>query len=202
MTTLLVTRHAQSHANSSGYLSSAKPGPDLTDLGRTQAERWAASMLGHDVEAVYCSPYVRTRATAQALAARLGHRTVNELDDLSEFDIGNWEGRHGDDPDVRNHSVFRAWLEGERLDEPFQSGETAIEVRDRAARAFAAITSQHDARATVAVVTHGGFMAIALPLMCQSSISSWSSIPANAETRIIRATGTGWVALPESRRPA
>jgi broad specificity phosphatase PhoE len=198
MLRMFVSRHAESLANSGGYLSSAQPGPELTDLGRAQAHRWAASLRAEGISGVYCSPYRRTTETAQTLAALLDLEVI-ELDDLREFDIGDWEGRPGDDRDVRGHPIFRQWMLGDALDQRFQDGESALDVHDRAERAFARIAAETPEPSNVAVVTHGGFMAIALPLICPDAGAELRGIPANIEVRTLDFDGRNWSAAPRRR---
>jgi broad specificity phosphatase PhoE len=174
-----VVRHAQSRANLDARLSSAEPGPELTELGHHQAREVGESMVGQGVERIYSSPLLRTLSTAEHIGARLGI-DVEVLPDLREFALGDWEGRPGTDRDVAEHPVFSSWLRRESLGDRFQGGESALEVGDRFERALAHVSSALSSGAVV-VVTHGGLMGVAVPLVVGPG-SAPARIPANAET--------------------
>jgi probable phosphoglycerate mutase len=59
--------------------------PELSEIGRQQAERLAEWLVGETVDAVWSSPLRRARETAAPLAARLGLEVVID-EDLAEFD--------------------------------------------------------------------------------------------------------------------
>jgi broad specificity phosphatase PhoE len=47
------------------------PGPPLTSVGRQEAEQSALWLVGHGIEHLFASPFARTRATVEAVAAQL-----------------------------------------------------------------------------------------------------------------------------------
>lgn len=55
----------------------------LTKKGRKQADAIAAVFAGHDVDAVYSSPYARCRETVKPLADRIG-RAIDDTEHLAE----------------------------------------------------------------------------------------------------------------------
>jgi len=59
--------------------------PELSDVGRRQAERLAEWLAGEEIDAVWSSPLRRARETAASLAAALGHEVVID-EELAEFD--------------------------------------------------------------------------------------------------------------------
>ncbi|MCW2620933.1 MAG: hypothetical protein JWL64_535 [Frankiales bacterium] len=179
MLRVFVVRHAQSRANLDARLSSAEPGPELTDLGHEQARRVADALADQGVERIYSSPLLRTVSTAEHIGSRLG-LAVETLPDLREFGLGDWEGRPGTDRDVVEHPVFSSWLRRQSLAERFQAGESAHEVEDRFERALGRVRSDLVDGSAV-VVTHGGLMALAVPALARVQDAE-ARIPANAET--------------------
>lgn len=141
-------------------------------------------MVGLDVTAVYTSPILRARATAAVMAARVGVDVV-VLDDLREFDLGGWEGRPGTDQDVRDHPVFAGWLAGRGLGQRFEGGESAEDLRDRLQHALARALEEHP-EGTVVMVTHGGLLAVAVPLVAMLGEREWPGIPANCQGCVVR----------------
>jgi broad specificity phosphatase PhoE len=65
---LLLVRHGQTHSNIGHALDTAYPGAELTDLGRRQAERLAASLAGERLDVVAASTLLRAQQTAGPLA--------------------------------------------------------------------------------------------------------------------------------------
>jgi broad specificity phosphatase PhoE len=189
MLRVFVVRHAQSRANLDARLSSAEPGPELTDLGHQQAQRVAEALVGRGVERIYSSPLLRTMSTAGHIGNRLGLE-VGILPDLREFGLGDWEGRPGTDRDVVEHPVFASWLRRELLAERFQGGESAHEVEDRFERALDRVRSDL-ADGSAVVVTHGGLMALAVPALARVQDAE-ARIPDNAETWTLTLDGGRW----------
>jgi probable phosphoglycerate mutase len=183
-----VVRHAQSLANHDALLSSAYPGPTLTDLGHQQSRDLADQLAGQDVSRVYSSPLLRTQTTAGHIAQRIDLEVI-VLTDLREFGLGDWEGRPGTDRDILDHPVFSNWLRQQSLEERFQGGESAAELQVRLTRALDAVLAD-DPTGTVVLVTHGGLMAVAVPLIVAAT--STSRIPANAEAWELIHDGTSW----------
>jgi probable phosphoglycerate mutase len=90
---LHLVRHGQSVWNVEGRLQGQTAHPELTDLGRTQAQS-AADLLAERITgtvAVVSSDLVRARQTADVIAATLGV-TVTSDPDLREQSVGELEG--------------------------------------------------------------------------------------------------------------
>jgi broad specificity phosphatase PhoE len=89
--TLELVRHGQSEANESGILSTAPPGPDLTDTGHDQAQSVGDSIYdehgGDFFDGIFASELVRTQETAAPLAQLLGI-DVQDLAGLNEINAG------------------------------------------------------------------------------------------------------------------
>ena len=92
---LTFVRHAESQANADGIINTQVPGPDITVLGRQQAEDVAALLAGNGYDGIYASDMVRTQQTAAPLAAILGEQ-VTVLPGLHEISAGIYEGSSED----------------------------------------------------------------------------------------------------------
>lgn len=64
MTTYYLIRHAEKERN-------GQRNPHLTSAGKERAKKWAAFFTDKNIEAIYCTPLVRTQETAQPLADQL-----------------------------------------------------------------------------------------------------------------------------------
>ncbi len=123
----------------------------LAPQGRWQAERTAQLLAQVPLQAVYTSPLLRARQTAEQIA--LPHRApVYELEGLTEVDVGRWEGLdwtaiRQQDPQGYDLFLTDAGQYG------YPEGETFQQVQDRAVAALGQIVPQHLGQA-IAVVAH------------------------------------------------
>ncbi len=150
---LLLARHGESEwmvrGDEAGFNS------PLTDRGRRQARllgRWlAANPLGsspsersHEIDAIYASPLVRTRDTAEIVAAELGLPLTLD-DDLREFEVPYWDDSDDSAPPYINGSAAA----------PTYLLESYLPFKARAQEATRRILDAHPA-GTVLIVAHGG----------------------------------------------
>nr|WP_235654302.1 histidine phosphatase family protein [Mycolicibacterium houstonense] len=110
--TLTFVRHAQSAGNASGLIDSSTPGPQLTELGRSQAVTSAQRLSPNRYDGIFASTMIRTQQTAQPMADTLGE-PVTVLPGLHEVEAGIYEGQ----PEASAAQYFAApeqWLRGDR----------------------------------------------------------------------------------------
>ncbi|BBZ33111.1 bifunctional RNase H/acid phosphatase [Mycolicibacterium confluentis] len=149
-TRFLLLRHGQTELSVERRYS-GRGNPELTDLGRRQAEAAAAYLAARGgISAVISSPLQRAYDTAAAAAKALGLEVAVD-DDLIETDFGSWEGKtfseaHEADPDVHTR-----WLRDTSVTPP--GGESFDDVHTRVRRARNRIIAEHG-ESTVLVVSH------------------------------------------------
>jgi broad specificity phosphatase PhoE len=148
---LILIRHGQTPSNVHGTLDTRIPGPGLTDLGRTQAERLPETLRVERIGAVYVSTMLRTHETAAPLVRALDFAPV-ERAGIREIAAADLEMR-GDRVAVMEYlDTMIRWVEGQ--DElRLAGGESG---REFAAR-FDAVVAEAEAsgHGTVALVSHG-----------------------------------------------
>ena len=89
---ILFVRHGETAPNREGLVLGRAADPELTEEGHRQAERLAAALVDEVPVALYTSPLIRARETADAIASACG--LVSATDErLEEIDWGAWEGR-------------------------------------------------------------------------------------------------------------
>jgi ribonuclease H / adenosylcobalamin/alpha-ribazole phosphatase len=149
-TRLLLLRHGQT-ALSVERRYSGRGNPELTDVGRRQAEA-AARYLGEKggIAAVISSPLQRAYDTASAAAKALGLDPSVD-DDLIETDFGAWEGLTFSEAAERDPELHRRWLRDTGTAPP--GGESFDDALERACKARDRIIAAHQG-ATVLVVSH------------------------------------------------
>ncbi len=149
MTLLHLIRHARSTWNSEGRLQ-GQADPPLDDIGQQQIRALVEFLNDEPFQAVYSSPLIRARLTAEALAAARG-LPVQFDDRLMERHLGEWTGLNGDEA----HARIAVFANGDwRVTGP-PGGEGEAALMARAAAALADIIAAHP-EGHVAVVSHGG----------------------------------------------
>ncbi len=108
---LLLIRHAQTHSNVARALDTALPGADLTDLGERQVAELARLLDGEKIDAVWCSPTLRTRRTAAGLAEQRGLEP-EVRDGLVEISAGDWEMSTADEHGAAYREAIVAAMDG------------------------------------------------------------------------------------------
>src|SRR5262245_33779666 len=108
MTRLLLMRHAATAANLSRpyTLQGSRPDAPLAPQGLAQAEAAARALAHLPIDAVFASPLIRARTTAEALG-----QPVTLVPEVAEVDVGEWAGLAWEDVARRwpaEHAAFEA----------------------------------------------------------------------------------------------
>lgn len=119
--------------------------------GRRQAEQTAALLARAGLGAVYTSPLVRARQTAELVAAPHG-LSAEPVEDLIEVDVGDWEGLTWDEIERDWPEAARAFLADAGL-HGYLGGEDLRDVRDRVVPAMGRLAGENLGR-SIAVVAH------------------------------------------------
>lgn len=170
MTRLILIRHAEPADDSRGRCY-GRLDVGLSDAGREHARLLPASLAHLDYDAVYTSPRIRARETAEPLASARG-LTVLADDDLRELDFGELEGRRYEEIEESEPELYRAWMETPTRVR-FPGGESYSDLKMRAVRALERIRARHE---SALVVTHGGVV--------RAALADWLTIPDEAIFRL------------------
>jgi 2,3-bisphosphoglycerate-dependent phosphoglycerate mutase len=161
MTRLLLVRHGQSEWNAAGRIQ-GQIDIQLDETGCQQAQLIADRLAAEPVAAVYSSPLLRAKSTAEAIADRF-HLPVQLDPRLMEYDFGVISGSTWTDV-VENHPEFASrWLE-DPWAVPVAGSEGRVNFAARVMSAVQDILAQHPAE-QVAVVAHGGTFGVYLTAM-------------------------------------
>jgi alpha-ribazole phosphatase len=158
MTTLLLIRHGETDWNSQQRWQGQADVP-LNERGIQQAAEIARSLSQVKIRAIYASDLQRAMQTARAIAEAKGLPVQIDIR-LREIHQGEWQGLHIAEIQARYAQEFQL-RQADPLHVAPPGGETALEVRDRAAGVLDEII-EHYPHGTVAVVSHGFTIAIIL----------------------------------------
>jgi len=125
----------------------------LSPQGEAEAAALARRLAGVKLVAAYASDLLRTRRTAELLAAPHGLQTV-ACPELREFSMGRWEGLTAEEIRALDPPAFAAWMADVGRFQ-FPEGESLADVEARAWPAFESIVERHPG-GSVLVVAHGG----------------------------------------------
>jgi probable phosphomutase (TIGR03848 family) len=147
-TRVVLVRHGVT-AETGPVLSGRRPGIDLSDAGRRQAEDVAGRLAGLPVAAVYSSPLERCWQTAESIAAR--HQLeVKALPGLVEADYGEWTGRKIEE--LRKSELWKL-VQVVPSAVRFPAGESIREMQARSVGAVEEVVAAHPGELVV-VVSH------------------------------------------------
>lgn len=167
--TLVLVRHGEIAANAARIWHGSTDS-HLTELGVAQAGRTAAHLAAREPRplALYTSPLARTRATAAAIAARLGLEARIEPG-LAEYGIGELEGQSYADL-FQVHRFFERITADAEFAPP--GGESPRQVIARVSDALARIARAHRGEQVV-VVSHGAALGLALGALIDGDWNQW-----------------------------
>ena len=155
---LLLIRHGETDFNRQRRMQGTMPVP-LNAHGRQQAAALAYFLQGAAIDALYTSPILRARETAQIIGKAL-KLPLREDFRLREIEFGIFEGLTYDEASERYPDAAKAWGAG-NFAYKVPDGESRGDVQMRMRAAWDDIIEQTDLQ-TVAVVTHGTAIALFL----------------------------------------
>ncbi len=129
MLTLHLVRHGDTMQAAEGYFA-GDIDPPLTERGRAQAEAVGRVASRLSLTAVYVSPKLRARQTAEPILRACSLEPVVE-EGLREIAYGAWEGRKESEIKASDPEMFHAWTQDPALVSP-PGGESAFAIAARA----------------------------------------------------------------------
>jgi broad specificity phosphatase PhoE len=143
-----LARHGQTAYNLEGRFQGQQAIP-LDDTGREQARDLAERAAAYGFRALWCSPLLRARETADVVAARLGLEPREDAR-LMETDAGDWTDRSFEDVRAHAPELFDKFAAGDPSfafpgGESFEHQEERVEaaLRDVEAHALPALVVCH-----------------------------------------------------------
>jgi broad specificity phosphatase PhoE len=154
-TTILLLRHGQNDAV--GIRLAGREAVPLNDAGLEQARRLVARLAGVRIDAIYSSPLLRTRQTAEPLAEARGLE-VRDMPGAVEFNMGEFDGRRFDE--LKQDRGWQRFNEQRSLARGL-GGESMLEVQARFVGDLLQAAVRH-AGGTFAVFSHADLIRAAV----------------------------------------
>ncbi len=121
----------------------------LCESGRDQACAWAERIADFNVARIYSSDEQSAVETARIISERTGGRCKTAAD-LSEVDVGLWDGLTAEELNRRHTKSFKRWLADPTSVCP-PEGEDMVEAFDRVSAAVVSLV-QRNPKDTVGIV--------------------------------------------------
>jgi len=168
---IYLARHGQTAYNLEGRFQGQLPVP-LDHTGRAQAADLAERAAGYGFRALWCSPLLRARETADVAARRLGLQPREDAR-LMETDAGDWTDRSF--AEVRAHAPeqFDAFAAGDP-GFAFPGGESFAQQEERVSAALADVERDE---LPALVICHGMVIRAALTRRAGHSLERFKRVP-------------------------
>ena len=174
MTTLLLVRHGQSQANLDRTFA-GQTNPDLTELGKSQAETLADYLTAnYKIDKIYSSDLIRARHTAAPTARRLG-LPITARKQLREINAGEWHGKTFDDLRERYPESYGTFCTNTGASQ-CPGGESVIQLAQRVHKELLRICRRNEGK-TILVTTHATPIRAVQTLCEKGDISYAAQIP-------------------------
>ncbi len=171
---LYLARHGQTAYNLEGRFQGQQQIP-LDATGRAQAAELAERALAYDFAALWCSPLLRARETADIVAARIGLQPREDAR-LMETDAGDWTDRSFVEVRADAPERFDAFAAAEP-DFAFPGGESFAQQELRVGAALEQIEAS--SRLPALVVCHGMVIRAAIAVRMGEQVERFERV-ANA----------------------
>jgi probable phosphoglycerate mutase len=168
---IYLARHGQTAYNLEGRFQGQQQIP-LDDTGRAQAVELAERAAPYGFAALWCSPLLRARETADAVAARIGLEPIEDAR-LMETDAGDWTDRSFAEVIAEAPEQFAAFAAGDP-GFAFPGGESFAEQETRVAAALADVEA---GELPALVVCHGMVIRAALASRSDHRLERFTRVP-------------------------
>ena len=193
---LYLARHGESEANVLRVISNRGLVHPLTELGQQEAVELERSLAPVPITAIYSSPLLRARQTAETVASARG-LPWEIVDALREPDCGIAEGRSDEGAWAEHRRAWTAWMVEHRHDYRIEGGESLSDVWNRFAPFLDRLLFGHGSGDHLLLVTHGALIRTMLSLALADAEAVFAEprpIP-NSGTIVVERRAGGWVCM-------
>jgi len=182
VTTALLIRHGHTGATEQG-ICYTDPAAELTPAGQAQAELIGKWLQSEKVDVLLSSSSQRVVTTAQIVGREL-NIPFQVVQDLNEWNVGEWEGRAYIDIKAEQPELYGAWVRDPIVHKP-PGGESIEDVYRRTSTKLDELIELHKGKRVV-LVTHAGIIRSAIIKALQMDVRNfWRLVvPVGTVTRI------------------
>ena len=175
-----LVRHGRTVMNAEVRFRGRRDVP-LDEVGQREALEAARNLKDVGLTAVYSSPLERARDVGRAIVGACQLPEVVDQDGLINVDYGRWEGLTKEECTELDPAEFRAYAE-DPLNAVCPDGEALAGAADRVVAALIEIAAKHPGE-SVAAVTHGAMVRLAVLAVEGDAISDWQfKLPTGSAT--------------------
>jgi probable phosphoglycerate mutase len=158
MTTILLVRHGENDWVKKHRLAGWIEGIHLNENGRQQAADAAERLAALPIKAIYSSPVLRCRETADFIA-KSQDLPINLLDEIGEVRYGKWEGKK-----IKKLAKKKEWFTVQFYPSrmQFPGGDTLRGVQSRGVEAIETLAQTYRDRDIIVVVSHADLIKLVL----------------------------------------
>ncbi len=177
MMKLYFVRHGESDANVQHVISNRESAFHLTPQGQVQAHTLAETLRDISMTAIYASPVLRARETADVVS-RSFHLPYQVTEALREYDCGILEEKSDEESWKLHSEIAEDWaLNHNYLRKP-EGGESFLDIQNRFLPFIESLKDGIDKH--ILLIGHGGLFHLMLPL-----------ILTNIDNEFVRSHGLG-----------
>lgn len=192
MTTILLVRHGENDWVKKHRLAGWIEGIHLNENGRQQAAAAAERLAPLPVKAIYSSPVLRCRETADFIANTLD-LPVHLLETVGEVRYGEWEGKK-----IKKLAKKKEWFTVQFFPSRmrFPGGDSLRGVQMRGVEAIEALAQSHADQDIIVVVSHADLIKLVLAYYLGVHIDLFQRIIVSpASVSVLHLSGNGVVRI-------
>jgi len=173
---LYLIRHAATDNNLAvpPVLQGRRTDPGLSAEGLEESRLTGLALAERPLSAVYSSPLLRARQTAEAVAEPHGLE-VQIVEELVEADVGEWEGLDWGEVERNDSEAYRLFRDDASVN-PYLGGETLTTVYERSMPAIERLMAENLGR-MIAVAAHNVVNRSCLAKLIGSPLRMYRSVP-------------------------
>ena len=155
-------RHGESEANTLRVISNRESPFELTPLGKKQAVALAEELKDIPIEAIFSSPVLRARQTAEILSLSF-HRSYQVTEALREYDCGIIEEKSDEGSWKLHGEIAEDWTRHHNYLRKPEGGECFLDIQNRFLPLIESLKHGNDQH--ILLIGHGGLFHLMLPLV-------------------------------------
>jgi len=160
---LYFVRHGESEANIQHVISNRESPFSLTPRGKGQANALAQNLKNIPITAIYSSPVLRARETAEILSQSL-HLSYEVTEALREYDCGILEDKSDEEAWKLHSEIAKDWTVNHNYLRKPEGGENFLDIKKRFIPFIENLANNHlNLQNYILLVSHGGLLQLMLP---------------------------------------